>query len=248
MPSTALHQWSTQGQWHGWGDPADPGSGWPHPAVQVWSGPPMCTSIHSCVAQVPRDGGPSSLDVLPCSSPTLALAGIAQSEGRPALSLCSGTGPMTQGVYVPSADPGSCQWPWLARIPGSLQPQEPPFFVAPRQAQMPPSAGAKERQLLQAPRHMVPFLAPPSQHDGWSLPTGIPSVSQDGAVACQEALEALLPLSCVPSRSSLPLFLLKGLISASLLFYGISCALGMLCSRGKSPMAERALCPLPWRV
>lgn len=37
-------------------------------------------------------------------------------------------------------------------------------------------------------------------------------------------------------------------VPAPLLSHGVSCALGMLCSRGRSPVAERALCPLPWRV
>lgn len=85
-------------------------------------------------------------------------------------------------------------------IPSALGP---PSSIGPRQAQMAPSAGAKDRRLLPAPRRTVPFPARPHAH--WS---------QDGAVACQEALEAPVLLSCVPSRSPLPLSLLLCFLTA----------------------------------
>lgn len=63
----------------------------------------------------------------------------------------------------------------LAGSPGIPSALGPPSSVGPRQAQMAPSAGAKDRRLLPAPRRTVPFPAPPSRQGGCSPPARMPT-------------------------------------------------------------------------
>lgn len=213
------------------------------------SGSPVLTST-----QVPRDGGDddsgraSLLQPHPCSLWHRPEKG--EDSAVPVLGHRAGSRPHSGlthgGVRVPSADAGSCQWPWPAR-PGSLQPWDPP----------PPSAPDRPRW-LRAPEPRTGGCCRPraARCHSQRLRPGREAAARPPACPLEPGRCRGMPGSPrSPGAAQLCLVQVPTApVPAPLLSHGVrnsqsvSCALGMLCSRGRSPVAERALCPLPWRV